>query len=252
MTYFEGFIVPVPEDKKDAYTRHAHAVADALRDVGVRRQVESWESDVPEGKVTDFHKAVAAVPGEKVVIAWFEYPDRAARDAANQAMMDSDKLMALSTDVPFDGKRMILGGFEAIVEEGEGGGAYTDGFVVPVPTEKREAYRALAAKMAKAFRERGATRVVEAFGDDVHNGKVTDFYRAVNAENGESVVFSFIEWPDKATRDQAWKAIMEDESMRPDGDMPFDGKRMFWGGFDVVIDTARKAQSSSAATPLSA
>ena len=252
MTYFEGFIVPVPEGNKDAYTRHAHAVADALRDVGVRRQVESWESDVPEGKVTDFHKAVAAAPGEKVVIAWFEYPDRAARDAANQAMMGSDKLMALSTDVPFDGKRMILGGFEAMVEEGEGGGAYTDGFVVPVPTAKREAYRALAAKMAKAFRERGATRVVEAFGDDVQKGKVTDFYRAVNAEEGESVVFSFIEWPDKATRDQAWKAIMEDESMRPDGDMPFDGKRMFWGGFDVVIDTAGNAQSASAATPLSA
>ena len=252
MTYFEGFIVPVPEAKRDAYAKHGNSVAAALRQVGVRRQVESWENDVPDGKVTDFRKAVAANADEKVVFAWFEYPDRAARDAANEAMMNSSELMALSTDVPFDGKRMILGGFEAIVEEGEGGGAYNDGFVVPVPQSKREAYRALAAKMAKTFRERGATRVVEAFGDDVPKGKVTDFYRAVKAEDGESVVFSFIEWPDKATRDEAWKAIMDDESMRPDGEMPFDGKRMFWGGFEVVIDTARNAQDASSAAPLTA
>jgi uncharacterized protein YbaA (DUF1428 family) len=252
MTYFEGFILPVPQANRDAFARHANDVAAALREVGVRRQVESWENDVPEGKVTDFRKAVAANADEKVVFAWFEYPDRQARDAANQAMMSSSRLMALSSDVPFDGKRMILGGFEAIVEEGDGGGAYSDGFVVPVPQSKREAYRALAAKMAKTFRERGATRVVEAFGDDVPKGEVTDFYRAVKAEDGESVVFSFIEWPDKATRDEAWKVIMDDESLRPDGEMPFDGKRMFWGGFEVVIDTARNAQAASPAAPLTA
>jgi len=252
MTYFEGFIVPVPQGNRDAYARHARAVAGALRQLGVRRQVESWENDVPEGKLTDFHKAVAAKADEKAVFAWFEYPDRKARDAANQAMMSSGELMELSTDVPFDGKRMILGGFEAIVEEGDGGGSYTDGFVVPVPQSKREAYRALAAKMAKTFRERGATRVIEAFGDDVPKGEVTDFYRAVKAEDGESVVFSFIEWPDKATRDRAWKAIMEDESLRPDGEMPFDGKRMFWGGFDVVIDTAARAEIASASPSIHA
>jgi uncharacterized protein YbaA (DUF1428 family) len=92
--------------------------------------------------------------------------------------------------------------------------------------------------MAKAFLKNGATRVLEAFGDDVSHGEVTDYYRAVNAEDGEGIVFSFIEWPDKATRDAAWKAIMEDESNRPQGEMPFDGKRLFWGGFDVIIDTA--------------
>ena len=72
---------------------------------------------------------------------------------------------------------------------------------MPVPEGKREAYRELAAKMAKVFREHGATRVVEAIADDVPKGKVTDFYRAVKAEDGEKVVFSFIEWPDKETRD---------------------------------------------------
>ena len=139
---------------------------------------------------------------------------------------------------PFDGKRMILGGFEAIVEQGQGGGSYVDGFVVPVGKGKRDAYRDLADKMAKGFLKNGATRVLEAFGDDVSHGEVTDYYRAVNAEDGEGIVFSFIEWPDKATRDAAWKAIMEDESNRPQGERPFDGKRLFWGGFDVIIDTA--------------
>jgi uncharacterized protein YbaA (DUF1428 family) len=238
MTYFEGFIVPVPEANKDAFRTHANEMAPPLRDVGVRRQVEAWDSDVPEGKVTDFRRAVEAKPGEKVVFAWFEYPDRRARDAANEKMMSEPRMKEMGTDVPFDGKRMIFGGFEGIVEEGEPGGAYSDGFVVPVPEGKREAYRELAAKMAKVFRQHGATRVVESFGTDIPRGEVTDFYRAVKAEDGESVVFSFIEWPDKSTRDEAWKAIMEDESLKPQGEMPFDGKRMFWGGFEKIVDTA--------------
>jgi uncharacterized protein YbaA (DUF1428 family) len=246
MTYFEGFIVPVPEANKDAFRDHAKEVALRLKDVGVRRQVEAWDSDVPEGKVTDFRKAVDAKADEKVVLAWFEYPDRQARDAANQKMMSDPRMEEMGKTAPFDGKRMILGGFEAIVEEGQGGGEYIDGFVVPVSEAKREAYRELAAKMAKVFRQHGATRVIEAFGDDVSKGEVTDFYRAVKAEDGEGVVFSFIEWPDKGTRDEAWKAIMADESMKPQGEMPFNGQRMFWGGFDKIVDTA-EARTPAAA-----
>ena len=251
MTYFEGFIVPVPEANRDAFRKHADQGASLLGDIGVRRQVEAWGDDVPEGKVTDFRKAVDATAGETAVFAWFEYPDRQARDAANEKMMSDERMEALGTDVPFDGKRMILGGFEAIVEEGSGGGSYVDGFVVPVPEAKREAYRELAAKMAKVFRQNGATRVVEAFADDVQRGEVTDFYRAVKAEDGESVVFSFIEWPDKATRDEAWKAIMSDESLKPTGEMPFDGKRMFWGGFEKIVDSAEQ-QAIRQAAPVSA
>ena len=130
MTYFEGFIVPVPEANKDAYRKHATEFAPMVQELGVGRMVETWDSDVPEGKVTDFRKAVDAQPDEKVVFSWFEYPDRATRDATNEKMM-SDERMA-SIDMPFDGKRMIMGGFQAIVDEGEGGGSYTDGFVVPV------------------------------------------------------------------------------------------------------------------------
>jgi len=238
MTYFEGFIVPVPEANKEAYRQHAAGAAPMFQELGVGRMVESWDSDVPEGKVTDFRKAVDATADEKVVFSWFEYPNREARDAANQKFMSDPRMEQMGADMPFDGKRMIMGGFDAIVEEGAAGGGYTDGFVVPVPEGKRDAYQQLAAKMAKVFREKGASRVVEAFSDDVSKGQVTDFYRAVKAEDGEGIVFSFIEWPDKATRDEAWKAIMEDDGMKPEDGMPFDGKRMFWGGFDKIVDTA--------------
>lgn len=239
MTYIEGFVVPVPAGNREAFRTHANSLMSLLGEVGVQRQVEAWDSDVHEGKVTDFRMAVNTTADEKVVFAWFEYPDRKARDAANQKMM-ADPRMENMEPPPFDGKRMVMGGFEAIVEEGEGHGDYVDGFVVPVPEAKREAYRELAAKMAKVFRQHGALRVVEAIADDVSHGEVTDFYRAVKAEDGETVVFSFIEWPDKATRDEAWQKIMADETMKPDGEMPFVGQRMFWGGFDKIVDSARQ------------
>ena len=240
MTYFEGFVVPVPETNRDAYLKHANGMAPMLNDCGVGRMVESWESDVPEGKVTDFRKSVDAKPGEKVVFSWFEYPSKRERDAANEKMMSDERMKEMGADMPFDGKRMIMGGFDAIVEEGTPGGSYADGFVVPVPEGKRDAYQALASKMAKVFRQHGASRVIESISDDVPRGEVTDFYRAVKAEDGEAVVFSFVEWPDKATRDEAWGKIMSDESLKPDGEMPFSGQRMFWGGFDKIVDTAEQ------------
>ena len=250
MTYFEGFIAPVEQGKKEAYRKHAAEAAALLREMGVVRHVEAWDSDVPEGKATDFRKAVDAKADEKVVFAWFEYPSREARNATNQKMM-SDPRMEQFSDMPFDGKRMVVGGFEAIVEEGSAGGSYVDGFVVPVPEGNRDAYRELASKMAKAFRQHGATRVIEAIADDVQHGKVTDFYRAVKAEDGETAVFSFIEWPDKATRDEAWQKLMADESMKPHGEMPFNGQRMFWGGFDKILDTAEQP-AIQAGAPISA
>jgi uncharacterized protein YbaA (DUF1428 family) len=161
-------------------------------------------------------------------------------------MMSDPRMAEMGANMPFDGKRMIMGGFKAIVEEGSERGDYTDGFVVPVPEGNTEAYREMAAKMAKVFRRHGANRVVEALSDDVDHGQVTDFYRAVKAEDGEKVVFSFIEWPDKDTRDKAWAAIMADESLKPEGEMPFAGQRMFWGGFDPIFDTAKSRETAEA------
>jgi len=251
MTYFEGFIVPVPEGNKDAFANHAKQMAPSLRQCGVRRQLEAWGVDVPEGKLTDFRKAVEAETGENVVFAWFEYPDRQARDASNQAMMSKPEMAEIGGEAPFDGKRMIFAGFEAAVEQGSPGGTFIDGIVIPVRTANRDDYVRLASKNAAVFREYGATRVVETLGDNLTHGQVTDFYRAVKAEDGETVAFSFIEWPDKNVRDQAWQKIMADERMQHGGGL-FDGKRMFWGGFEVVIDTGRDEQATAAATPLTA
>jgi uncharacterized protein YbaA (DUF1428 family) len=245
MTYFEGFVVPVPEANKEAYRKSAADAAPIFQEFGVKRHFEAWDSDVPEGKVTDFRKAVNAKPDEKVVFSWFEYPDKAARDAANEKMRNDERMKEFGANMPFDGKRMIMGGFDAIVEEGSGRGGYTDGFVVPVPEGKTDAYQALASKMAKVFRSHGANRVVEALSNDVDKGEVTDFYRAVKAEGDEKVVFSFIEWPDKETRDQAWQKIMSDESLKPEGDMPFSGQRMFWGGFEPIFDTAKREPATA-------
>ena len=246
MTYFEGFIAPVPEANKDAYRTHATNFASLSPEFGIGRHVEAWDNDVPEGKLTDYRKAVDAKPDEKIVLAFFEYPNRQARDAANEKFMSDPRMADMGKDMPFDGKRMIMGGFEAIVEEGSAGGSYTDGFVVPVPEGKTEDYRALAAKMAKVFRQHGASRVIEALSDDVNRGEVTDFYRAVKAEDGEKVVFSFIEWPDKQARDDAWGKIMQDESLKPEGEMPFNGQRMFWGGFEPIVDSVAEKTRENA------
>ena len=89
--------------------------------------------------------------------------------------------------------------------------------------------------------------MVEAWGYDVPDGKVTDFRRAVQAKEGENVVFSWIEWPDKATRDASWEKIMKDPDMQPDhANMPFDGMRMFWGGFEPIVDSSGGGTTASA------
>jgi uncharacterized protein YbaA (DUF1428 family) len=115
--------------------------------------------------------------------------------------------------------------------------SYIDGFVIPVPADKKEAYREMAAIAAPIFREHGATRVVECWGDDVPDGKVTDFKRAVKAEAGESVVFSWIVWPSKAARNEGNRKVMADPRIQPGPDMPFDGKRLIFGGFELLLDT---------------
>jgi uncharacterized protein YbaA (DUF1428 family) len=239
MSYIEGFVLAVPTANRELFRKHARQVGDLVREFGVERQVEAWGDDVQHGKVTDFYRAVDAKENETVVFSFFEYPSKAERDSANEKFR-SDPRMENLGEIPFDGKRMIIGGFKTIVDEGSGRGGYVDGWVVPVPEAKRDEYQQLAAKNAKLFLEYGATRLVEAIADDVPKGEVTDFYRAVQAEGDDTIVFSFIEWPDKQTRDEAWKKVMADERMQPGGEMPFDGKRMFWGGFEVVLDTAKQ------------
>ncbi|MDB5693474.1 MAG: hypothetical protein JWO81_2537 [Alphaproteobacteria bacterium] len=115
--------------------------------------------------------------------------------------------------------------------------AYIDGFVIPVAPGKKDAYREMAALAAKVFIDHGALRLVEGWGDDVPHGQVTDFYRAVDAKEGEGIVFSWIVWPSRALRDEGSRKVMADPRLQPGPDMPFDMKRMIFGGFELLLDT---------------
>ena len=110
---------------------------------------------------------------------------------------------------------------------------YIEGFVAAVPTANKEKYVEQAREATAYFKSLGATRIVECWGDDVPKGEVTDFYKAVQAKEDETVTFSWIEYPDKATRDAANEKMAADSGT--DMEMPFDSKRMFWGGFEPVI-----------------
>lgn len=118
--------------------------------------------------------------------------------------------------------------------------AYIDGFVIAVPNDNKQKFIDFARDFDPIFLEFGATRVLECWGDDVPHGKQTDFYRAVEAKDDESALFSWIEWPDKATRDAGMKKMMEDPRMDPKNPdnppMPFDGARMIYGGFAPVLE----------------
>ena len=114
---------------------------------------------------------------------------------------------------------------------------YIDGFVAAVPTARREEFRDHATKAAVVFREFGALQVMEAWGDDVPEGKITSFPLAVKREPDETVVFSWILWPSREVRNEAMPKIMADPRLQPDvNPMPFDGKRMIFGGFEPLVD----------------
>lgn len=111
---------------------------------------------------------------------------------------------------------------------------YIEGFVAAVPTANKAEYLKQAKEAAAYFKKLGATRLVECWGDDVPKGKITDFYRATLAKEGETPIFSWVEYPDKATRDAANKKMSEEyDASKP---MPFDGARMFWGGFQQILN----------------
>ena len=110
---------------------------------------------------------------------------------------------------------------------------YIDGFVAAVPTQRRDEYRRHAVDAARVFKKHGALTVVEGWGDEVPEGKLTSFSLAVQRKPDEAIVFSWVTWPSKKVRDEAWKALMEDPEMPQD--MPFDGKRLIYGGFALLM-----------------
>ncbi len=115
--------------------------------------------------------------------------------------------------------------------------AYVDGFVAAVPTKNKEKYRLHAQAAAAAFKEHGAIKFVECWGEDVPDGDITSFPMAVKCKSDETVVFSWILWPSKEIRNQGMNKVMADQRLNPDNNpMPFDGKRIIYGGFEIIVD----------------
>lgn len=235
MAYIEGFVAAVPRANKEAYRKHVERAVPYFRKLGATRMVENWGDEVPDGKVTDFKGAVKAKPDEEIIFSWIEYPDKATRDKANKQMM-SDPAMQDMSAMPFDGKRMIFAGFEPIIDEGKKGSiGYVDGCVTPVPAGNKQAYVASVKEKAALLKKCGATRVVDAWAEEVPDGKVTDYKGAVKADAGEKIVYSWIEWPSKEVRDKGWEQASKDPRMQPNN-LPFDGQRMIYGGFAPLLD----------------
>ena len=236
--YFQTVIVPVPTANKQPFLDAAEKMSDLFAEHGATRSVECWSDDLMDGKITDFKKAVQAKDDEAVVFSWDWWPDKPTYEAAMKKLTNSEQ-KPQETPMPFDRQRLIYGVFETCFDTG--GGAmfgYLDGMVASVPSDRREAFIDHAAKIAALFQEKGATRVVDAWGVDVPMGKLTDFHRAVQAQDGETIVVGWIEWPDKPTRDRGMAAMMQEPRMR---EMPvvWDGKLAIFGGFTPVHDSAK-------------
>ncbi|TMM48937.1 DUF1428 domain-containing protein [Qipengyuania marisflavi] len=113
---------------------------------------------------------------------------------------------------------------------------YVNGFIAAVPEGNKDAYRDTAEKFWELVKEYGALSQVECWEANVPDGHTTDFRRAVKADNGEKIVFSWVTWPDRATADAGEQKMMSDPRMEDFGEMPFDGKRMIFGGFEPIVE----------------
>lgn len=248
MPYVDGFVIACPQANKQKFIDHAASIDPIFVELGALRVVECWGDDVKCGEHTDFYMAVKAEPGEAVQFSWIEWPDKETRDACfakttewmNDPSNADPRMDPAKNPMPFNGQRMIFGGFKVIVDTGPAAGCgFIDGFVIAVPKANFEAYLKQAEGGAPIFRDLGASRVVECWSDDVPRGKLTDFYGAVQAKEDEAIVFSWIEYPDKATRDEAGEKMMTDPRFAALGEMPFDGKRMIYSGFAPVVELSK-------------
>lgn len=115
MSYIDGFVLAVPTENKDKYAQQVHDMWPHFKSLGATRIVECWGDDVPEGEVTSMLTAVQCKPDETVMFSWIEWPSKEVRDIANEKMMTEGMPGMDETDMPFDGKRMILGGFTPLV-----------------------------------------------------------------------------------------------------------------------------------------
>jgi uncharacterized protein YbaA (DUF1428 family) len=238
MAYIDGFVLAVPNARKAAYQKMASDAAAVFRRLGAIGFVENWGLEVPQGKVTCFNSAVMRKPDETVMFSWIVWPDRAARDAGNKAMMEDPAFEGMSPEtMPFDGQRMICGGFEPLFGDALAAPGIVDGTLMPVPAGSRAAYTAAAEKLAAVFVEHGATTVVDAWGEDLPEGKVNSFHTAVLKKPDENVIFSWINWKDAATRQAGWDKAMADPRMAEFSPVTTgaDLGRMIYGTFEPLV-----------------
>lgn len=237
MTYVSGFLLAAPTANKEAYRKQAEEAWPMFKGYGALSMVEGWGDEVPDGKINSINSAVMRKEDETSLFSWVVWPDKKTSDEAERQMM-ADMEGKEFPEMPFDGKRMIIGGFQTIVGDPTAKIGYIDGTVMPVQADKREAYTAASEKMAALFKEYGAISVVDAWGDNLPEGKVNDFHMAVLRKPDETVVFSWINWKDKATRDAAWEKVMADPRMEEFGPHTagVDMSRMIFGSFVPLVD----------------
>lgn len=116
MTYVDGFVAAVPTENKEAFRQHADKAAEVFKEHGALQVIECWGDDVPDGEVTSFPLAVKREPNETVVFSWILWPSRDVRNQGMEKVMADPRLQPESNPMPFDGKRLIHGGFEILVE----------------------------------------------------------------------------------------------------------------------------------------
>jgi len=238
MAYVDGFVLAVPNAKKEDYRKMAADAAKVFRKHGAIGFVETWGDEVPQGKTNCFNSAVMKKDDESVVFSWIIWPDKAARDAGNAATMVDPAFDGMTPEtMPFDGQRMIFGGFEHLFGDALAKPGYIDGTLMPVPAANKAAYMKLAGKMNDMFVEHGAVSVVDAWSDDVPEGKVNSFHTAVLEKPGEAIVFSWINWKDRATRDAGWEKVTADPRMAEfnPSQAGADLGRMIYGTFKPIV-----------------
>ncbi|RRH71479.1 DUF1428 domain-containing protein [Falsigemmobacter faecalis] len=240
MNCYTGSLIAVPLTSRAAYLELSRASWPLIRKQGARRIVEAWGVDIPKGKINDLPGAVQATEEEAVAFSFVEWPDAATAATAWEAMA-ADPAMAALPEMPFDGSRMIMGTFEAILTAGtDRGMGWLQGFVLAVPESAKARYTALARRVwEEEFRPNGCLGTVETWGRDVPHGQKTDFWRATLARPGEVPLFSWTAWADRETCDAATSAMSSGNGEERYGEMPFDPQRMIWGGFEVIYDSDR-------------